>query len=87
MDENQFLRSYPEVRKKGKSFIGTALSVQATANARPIDNPRNLAVIKFDRMVNGSSSILYVTHDEDDGGWQAIRDAIGEPWRRSPVGQ
>ena len=29
VDENQFLRSYPEVRKKGKSYIGTALSAQA----------------------------------------------------------
>ena len=29
VDENQFLRSYPEVRKRGKSFISSALSAQA----------------------------------------------------------
>lgn len=35
IDENQFLRSYPEVAGKGKSFIGTALSTQLESAAAP----------------------------------------------------
>ena len=34
VDENQFLRSYPEVRKKGKSFFASALSAQAEGQAK-----------------------------------------------------
>ena len=34
VDENQFLRSYPEVRRKGKSFVDSALSAQATGQAK-----------------------------------------------------
>ena len=33
VDENQFLRSYPEVRKKGKSYIDSAISTQAATPA------------------------------------------------------
>ena len=36
VDENQFLRSYPEVRKKGNSAIGSALSAQATTQTKPV---------------------------------------------------
>ena len=34
VDENQFLRSYPEVRKKDKSFISSALSTQAQGQGK-----------------------------------------------------
>lgn len=34
VDENQFLRSYPEVRKKGKSYSASALSAQAKGQGK-----------------------------------------------------
>ena len=38
----------------------------------PFDSPENLAVITLDRIMDGTNPILYVTHDEDDGGWQFL---------------
>ena len=46
MDENQFLRSYPEVARQGKnrSFADTALSTQhdATGSSLPVDKKGTL---------------------------------------------
>lgn len=33
-------------------------------------DPPNVAVIANRKIVNGGDWIAYVTHDEDDGGWQ-----------------
>lgn len=38
--------------------------------------PRNLAVITLHRVVAGDSDVLQVSHDEDDGGWQFLDDAV-----------
>jgi len=38
--------------------------------------PRNLAVITVDRIIAGSNPVLYVSHDEDDGGWQFLDGAV-----------
>jgi hypothetical protein len=38
----------------------------------PFDEPPNLAVITLDSIINGYKPILYVSHDEDDGGWQFL---------------
>jgi len=38
----------------------------------PFDDPENLAVIALDRIMDGASPILYVTHDADDDGWQFL---------------
>jgi len=37
--------------------------------------PRNLAVITVDRVIAGGNPVLYVSHDEDDGGWQFLDGA------------
>ncbi|MEL6400396.1 MAG: hypothetical protein AAFO87_00910 [Cyanobacteria bacterium J06607_6] len=36
------------------------------------DNPDNCAVITLVHILDGSTPILHVTHDEDDGGWQFL---------------
>lgn len=41
-------------------------------HAWPFSDPRNHAVITLDRIMDGTHSILYVTHDADDGGWQFL---------------
>ena len=51
IDENQFLRSYPEVVGKGKSFIGTALSTQQKSAAAPIKPKKSTAKGKGDRNI------------------------------------
>jgi hypothetical protein len=38
----------------------------------PFRSPQDLAVITLDRILDGRNPILYVTHDEDDGGWQFL---------------
>ena len=38
----------------------------------PFSDPKNLAVITIDRIVDGRKPILYVSHDADDGGWQLL---------------
>lgn len=38
----------------------------------PFDQPPNCAVITLHRIVDGSSEILYILHDEDDHGWQFL---------------
>ena len=40
VDENQFLRSYPDARKKDKSFAGTALSAQGADQAKPMSGEK-----------------------------------------------
>jgi hypothetical protein len=37
--------------------------------------PRNLAVITLARVISGERTVLYVSHDEDDGGWQFLDGA------------
>jgi hypothetical protein len=36
----------------------------------PFDDPPNLAVITIRPILDGSAWIAFVSHDEDDGGWQ-----------------
>jgi hypothetical protein len=36
----------------------------------PFADPPNVAVITTQRILRGEDPIRYVTHDEDDGGWQ-----------------
>ena len=36
------------------------------------EQPRNLAVITVQRIVDGETSVVYVSHDEEDGGWQFL---------------
>ena len=36
----------------------------------PFEDPPNLAVITSRAIVSGDDWIAYVSHDEDDGGWQ-----------------
>lgn len=38
----------------------------------PFADPKNLAVITIDRIVDGREPILYVSHDAEDGGWQFL---------------
>ncbi|WP_419195097.1 sulfatase-like hydrolase/transferase [Novipirellula herctigrandis] len=51
IDENQFLRSYPEVAGNGKSFAGTALSTQQESAAAPIKATRTRSKGKGDRNI------------------------------------
>ncbi|MDF1737943.1 MAG: sulfatase-like hydrolase/transferase [Verrucomicrobiales bacterium] len=59
IDENRFLRSYPEVVKKGKSFIGSALSVDGgkapEAAKKVAKGDRN---VPFDRWDTNKDDIL-----------------------------
>jgi hypothetical protein len=41
----------------------------------PFADPENLAIFTLKRIVSGGSSILFVSHDEDDGGWQFLDGA------------
>lgn len=41
-------------------------------NEWPFASPQNQAVITLDRIMDGRNPILYVTHDQDDGGWQFL---------------
>ncbi len=55
----------------------TSQSPQLTSNESiegewPFDSPRALAVLTLDRIMDGTSPILHVTHDEDDGSWQFL---------------
>jgi hypothetical protein len=45
----------------------------------PFEDPPNVAVIANRRIIAGSAWIAYVTHDEDDGGWQFHTDEPGSP--------
>lgn len=38
----------------------------------PFDQPKNCATIVSKSVVDGSKPILYVSHDEDDHGWQFL---------------
>ncbi len=38
----------------------------------PFDDPPDAEVIILDRILRGKSSILLVTHDEEDGAWQFL---------------
>ncbi len=38
----------------------------------PFDQPENCATIVSRAIVDGRASILYVSHDEDDHGWQFL---------------
>jgi len=38
----------------------------------PFSAPRNEAVITSKGIMDGSDHILFVTHDEEDGGWQFL---------------
>ncbi len=38
----------------------------------PFDQPRNCATFTMRQILDGSESILLVSHDEDDHGWQFI---------------
>lgn len=38
----------------------------------PFDQPENCATIVSRAIVDGRTSILYVSHDEDDHGWQFL---------------
>ncbi len=38
----------------------------------PFDQPRNCAVISLVSIFKRAAPILYVTHDEDDHGWQFL---------------
>jgi hypothetical protein len=38
----------------------------------PFHDPENLAVFTLRRIVQGRSPILFVSHDEEDGGWQFL---------------
>jgi len=43
-----------------------------TLTAWPFDQPRNCAVFTIRQILDGSESILHVTHDLDDEGWQFL---------------
>ena len=45
----------------------------------PFEDPPNVAVIANRKIVDGSRWVAYVTHDEDDGGWQFHTDEPGPP--------
>ncbi|MGY8771513.1 MAG: sulfatase-like hydrolase/transferase [Pirellulales bacterium] len=51
IDENQFLRSYPEVAGKGVSFADTAISTQQESAAAPMKHPKTRANGKVDRNI------------------------------------
>lgn len=40
--------------------------------AWPFDDPPNLAVITTREVLEQGAAILFVSHDEDDGGWQFL---------------
>jgi hypothetical protein len=40
-------------------------------------DPPNMAVITLRRVVDGVSPISFISHDEDDGGWQFLPNADG----------
>lgn len=44
----------------------------------PFDQPENCAVISLRQIIHEGASILLVTHDEDDHGWQFL-DGSEEP--------
>jgi len=44
----------------------------------PFDDPPNLAVVTTRQVTEHGVAILFVSHDEDDGGWQFL---TGEPPR------
>jgi len=48
VDENQFLRSYPEVIKKGKTFSGSALSLEDAPAPKADQGGRNTPFNKWD---------------------------------------
>ncbi len=50
----------------------TAPDSQGEPDEWPFDSPKNQAVITLDRIINGQSKILYVTHDASDGTWQFL---------------
>lgn len=41
-------------------------------NSWPFADPENMAVITIRQILQGEESILHVTHDRDDGGWQFL---------------
>ena len=43
-----------------------------SAEEWPFDTPENTGAISCRHILEGSRRILYVTHDEDDGGWQIL---------------
>lgn len=38
----------------------------------PFQEPENIAVFTCVHILEGDADICYVTHDEDDGGWQFL---------------
>ena len=42
----------------------------------PFEAPPNVAVITMRQILEGKAPILFVSHDEDDGGWQFLTGAV-----------
>jgi hypothetical protein len=40
-------------------------------------DPPNMAVITLRKIVEGIKPILFISHDEDDGGWQFLPNSDG----------
>lgn len=61
IDENQFLRSYPEVVPKGKSFVGSAIHVsgkKADESKKPMKRAKGDRNIPFNRWDTNKDDIL-----------------------------
>ena len=52
----------------------------------PFSEPPDLAVITVAQVLREGVSILYVTHDEDDGGWQFLSSESFDPTDAMVVG-
>jgi hypothetical protein len=46
---------------------------------RRFSEPPNVAVITTRKVVSGDDWIAFVSHDEDDGGWQFLNSEAGPP--------
>jgi hypothetical protein len=42
----------------------------------PFDEPQNLAVISTRQVMEGEAPILFVSHDEEDEGWQFLTGGL-----------
>ncbi|MGL4462213.1 MAG: DUF4262 domain-containing protein [Planctomycetia bacterium] len=64
----------PEFRRRQPLLDG-----RPPADDWPFDQPPNAVAVSLRRIVDRQSPILYVTHDEDDHGWQFLDGGDVEP--------
>jgi hypothetical protein len=60
------------LRPKEFADLSTYIALRPMERPWPFDQPQNCAVLSMRNIMDGTSPILMVSHDDDDHGWQFL---------------